>query len=105
MNQLIKDQNGDWLQTRDSKPIICPFRTPIPVPGQLAGQISLVSINCNSQCPFFHLVRNTDNEITHVQRSCCSLEEAHMIAVDEVIEPKNTPPPAFENKKRTISLH
>lgn len=101
MNQLIKDQNGDWVQTRDGKPVICPFRSPIPVPGQLAGQVHYIAINCTSQCPFFHVDIN-DNPI-FVKRLCVS--GIREILVEEVVDNQKTPPPPPENKKRIINLH
>lgn len=42
---------------RNNNMLICPYRPPIAVPGQLAGQISLLNNPCNSLCPFF-----TDND-------------------------------------------
>jgi len=50
---------------RNDQILLCPFRNPIALPGQLAGQISIMNNPCNSLCPFF-----TDNENGSITLKC-----------------------------------
>jgi hypothetical protein len=52
---MIKEsKDGSLIEVNEkNQEVICPFRGPIAVPGQLAGQIQFVNISCSSQCPFF----------------------------------------------------
>lgn len=62
---IKQNRDGFDVEVNDKgQEIICPFRNPIPVAGQLAGQIHYVNISCTSQCPFFKVEGN------HVIREC-----------------------------------
>jgi hypothetical protein len=51
---IVTDKRTGMQQlTRHGQPMQCPWRSPFPVPGQLAGQVGIASSPCNSLCPFF----------------------------------------------------
>jgi len=78
MNEFKKDQNGDWIEISGGKPVICPFRNPIPVQGALAGQIAYMAINCSSACPFFEIkVKGMDGAPQSIQRLCVPEKRAN----------------------------
>jgi hypothetical protein len=52
--KLTIDRNGIIGIERHGQPMQCPWRSPFPVPGQLAGQVGIASSPCNSLCPFFY---------------------------------------------------
>jgi len=69
---MIKtNKEGFMVEVNDkNQEMICPFRGPIPIPGQLAGQIHYVNIPCTSQCPFFKIkdgkvVRECSSQSNH----------------------------------------
>lgn len=58
---IVTDQRTGMQQlTRHGQAMQCPWRSPFPVPGQLAGQVAIASSPCNSLCPFFifHSIKN-----------------------------------------------
>lgn len=70
-NKLIKltiDRNGIMGIERHGQPMQCPWRSPFPVPGQLAGQVGIASSPCNSLCPFFFYYE----EAKEVRLNCSS---------------------------------
>ena len=54
---------------RDSYALNCPYRAPLAVPGQLAGQIALIATPCNSTCPLFD-----DDGKGRLRLYCCGQE-------------------------------
>lgn len=59
----IKEEKGVQTLLKNGTPAVCPFRTPIVLPGQLQGQVQIMPHACNSQCPHFDL-REIDGMIT-----------------------------------------
>ena len=39
---------------------ICPFRNPLILPGQIAGQVTIENIPCTTACTLFHYSQNTN---------------------------------------------
>lgn len=68
-NSLKRTTDGQYMLLRNGAPAVCPFRAPIPVPGQL-GQLHLMQSNCSSSCPLMELEadENTPQGATMILR-------------------------------------
>lgn len=63
---------------------ICPFRNPLILPGQFAGQVTIENIPCTTSCALFET-----NTITNVLTECtlnCGSSKLKFVA--EIIKPK-----------------
>jgi hypothetical protein len=58
----LKEVNGEnvLIKINDKKETIavCPYSSPIAVPGQLQGQIQLIPRVCGNNCPLFEIIEN-----------------------------------------------
>lgn len=82
---LITDRTGVMGIHRHGQPMQCPYRSPFPVPGQLAGQVGIASSPCNSLCPFF-----TFHSIVNEVKLNCIHPTGTLIVTTE--KPKNVHP-------------
>lgn len=80
-NHSIKTEPATGVRSlhRDKYACNCPFRAPLAVPGQLAGQLALIATPCNSTCPLF-----VDDE-NGTLRLFCSGQEIQYRSADFVI--------------------
>ena len=64
MYEVKKDASGEIeILHRDGKPLFCPFKSSILIPGRISGEMQLHREPCGSWCPHFeklpHLVNLT----------------------------------------------
>ena len=51
----IKKIDNNYILHRHDKPLACALIAPIPVPGRIAGTVSMEQRPCGDSCPLFNM--------------------------------------------------
>ena len=51
----IKKIDNNYILHRNDKPLACALIAPIPVPGRIAGTVSMEQRPCGDSCPLFDI--------------------------------------------------
>lgn len=92
---FIKD--GIQILKRNGNALMCPFQTKTPVPGQIAGSLQMIQLECSSMCPLFDLNRSIEDETKY----CVSLHCSNSDITIHDVEPETPDKP---NDSKLIQL-
>ena len=67
-NKIIKNQAG--VMIFEGK--ICPFRNPVLIPSQIAGNVQLQAFSCGSECPHFIVTNSAETNKVNLKINCGS---------------------------------
>ena len=56
----IKKIDNNYILHRNDKPLACALIAPIPVPGRIAGTVSMEQRPCGDSCPLFDITEGRD---------------------------------------------
>lgn len=56
----IKKIDNNYILHRNDKPLACALIAPIPVPGRIAGTVSMEQRPCGDTCPLFDIAEGRD---------------------------------------------
>jgi hypothetical protein len=56
----IKKIDDNYILHRNNKPLACAIIAPIPVPGRIAGTVSMEQRPCGDTCPLFDITEGRD---------------------------------------------
>ena len=63
----IKKIDNNYILHRNDKPLACALIAPIPVPGRIAGTVSMEQRPCGDSCPLFDIEPDIGgNNILHL---------------------------------------
>jgi hypothetical protein len=83
--KLIELKQGDksaFLLNINDVTCGCPFKTPIPKPNAMTGQVQMDAQPCMSNCPLFKIIESANGDAFMVSIGCGGMPVEHEI--DEV---------------------
>lgn len=66
----IKKIDNNYILHRHDKPLACALIAPIPVPGRIAGTVSMEQRPCGDSCPLFDITEGTNRDGIIILQIC-----------------------------------